>query len=125
MSVDTRVAPGQVRVEFVPLRLCPLQRQPRERAAAASLASFLRQVICGTELTGVQDGVPQAIPVEMCCPGWQESLAQLGKLVEPVIADQGPGPVNAAGARPPFPQAHPACFNVAPASAPSASGSWC
>jgi hypothetical protein len=30
-------------------------------------------------------GGPKAIPVEMCCLGWQESLAQLAKLVEPEI----------------------------------------
>lgn len=47
----------------------------------------LRQVMCGTELTIVQEGIPEAIPVEMCYLGWQESLAQLLKLVEPVIPD--------------------------------------
>jgi len=45
----------------------------------------LKQVSCGTELTVVQEGVPQAIPVEMCYLGWQESLAQLAHLVEPEI----------------------------------------
>ena len=45
----------------------------------------LRQVSCGTELNIVQEGVPEAIPVEMCYLGWQESLAQLAKLVEPEI----------------------------------------
>jgi uncharacterized protein YndB with AHSA1/START domain len=47
----------------------------------------LRQVICGTELNIVQEGVPEVIPVEMCYLGWQESLEQLAKLVEPVIPD--------------------------------------
>jgi uncharacterized protein YndB with AHSA1/START domain len=47
----------------------------------------LRQVTCGTELTVVQEGIPEAIPVEMCYLGWQESLAQLLKLVEPAIPD--------------------------------------
>jgi uncharacterized protein YndB with AHSA1/START domain len=47
----------------------------------------LRQVSCGTELTIVQEGVPEVIPVEMCYLGWQESLAQLAKLVEPEIPD--------------------------------------
>ena len=47
----------------------------------------LRQVSCGTELNIVQEGIPAAIPVEMCYLGWQESLAQLAKLVEPVIPD--------------------------------------
>lgn len=47
----------------------------------------LRQVTCGTELTVVQEGIPEVIPVEMCYLGWQESLAQLLTLVEPVIPD--------------------------------------
>jgi uncharacterized protein YndB with AHSA1/START domain len=45
----------------------------------------LRAVACGTELDIVQEGVPEAIPVEMCYLGWQESLAQLAQLVEPEI----------------------------------------
>ena len=45
----------------------------------------LRQVSCGTELIVVQEGVPEAIPLEMCYLGWQESLAQLATLVEPEI----------------------------------------
>jgi uncharacterized protein YndB with AHSA1/START domain len=46
----------------------------------------LRKVLCGTEIHVVQDGVPEAIPVEMCYLGWQESLEQLAKLVEPEIS---------------------------------------
>jgi len=45
----------------------------------------LKPVVCGTELNVVQEGIPAAIPVEMCYLGWQESLAQLAKLVEPNI----------------------------------------
>ena len=45
----------------------------------------LRQVSCGTELSIVQEGLPEAIPVEMCYLGWQESLEQLARLVEPEI----------------------------------------
>lgn len=45
----------------------------------------LRQVSCGTELDIVQEGVPEVIPVEMCYLGWQESLTQLARLVEPEI----------------------------------------
>jgi uncharacterized protein YndB with AHSA1/START domain len=48
---------------------------------------LLRQVSCGTEVNITQTGIPDAIPVEMCYLGWQESLAQLAKLVEPVIPD--------------------------------------
>ena len=47
----------------------------------------LRPVLCGTELTVVQEGIPEMIPVEMCYLGWQESLTQLLTLVEPVIPD--------------------------------------
>jgi uncharacterized protein YndB with AHSA1/START domain len=46
----------------------------------------LKKVSCGTELNIVQEGLPEAIPVEMCYLGWQESLPQLANLVEPEIA---------------------------------------
>ena len=45
----------------------------------------LKPVSCGTELEVVQQGIPEAIPLEMCYLGWQESLAQLANLVEPEI----------------------------------------
>ena len=45
----------------------------------------LKQVLCGTEINIVQEGIPSAIPTEMCYLGWQESLAQLANLVEPDI----------------------------------------
>ena len=45
----------------------------------------LKAVSCGTELNVVQEGIPAAIPAEMCYLGWQESLAQLATLVEPEI----------------------------------------
>jgi uncharacterized protein YndB with AHSA1/START domain len=45
----------------------------------------LKPVICGTELLVVQEGIPEAIPLEMCYLGWQESLMQLATLVEPEI----------------------------------------
>jgi uncharacterized protein YndB with AHSA1/START domain len=47
----------------------------------------LRPVSCGTELDIVQEGIPEAIPVEMCYLGWQESLEQLARLVEPEIPE--------------------------------------
>ena len=47
----------------------------------------LKKVSCGTELNVVQEGVPSVIPAEACYLGWQESLAQLAKLVEPEIPD--------------------------------------
>lgn len=42
----------------------------------------LKQVSAGTELTIVQEGVPEVIPQEACYLGWQESLVLLAKLVE-------------------------------------------
>jgi len=47
----------------------------------------LKSVSCGTELNIVQEGIPDAIPAEACYLGWQESLDQLAKLVEPEIPD--------------------------------------
>lgn len=47
----------------------------------------LQAVSCGTELSIVQEGIPAVIPTEMCYLGWQESLEQLAKLVEPNIPD--------------------------------------
>lgn len=48
----------------------------------------LKPVVCGTELTIVQEGLPDVIPVEMCYLGWQESLEQLARLVNPEIPAQ-------------------------------------
>ena len=42
-------------------------------------------VSCGTDLSVVQEGIPEVIPLEMCYLGWQESLAQFATLVEPDI----------------------------------------
>jgi len=47
----------------------------------------LRPVSCGTELSVVQEGIPDMIPLEACYLGWQESLTLLAKLVEAEIRD--------------------------------------
>src|SRR5262245_37462117 len=47
----------------------------------------LREVLCGTDLSIVQEGLPAMIPVEFCYAGWQESLALLAHVVEPEIPD--------------------------------------
>jgi uncharacterized protein YndB with AHSA1/START domain len=47
----------------------------------------LRKTVAGTEVKITQDGIPEAIPAEMCYLGWQESLDKLTKLVEPEIPD--------------------------------------
>ncbi len=46
-----------------------------------------RKVLCGTELTILQEGLPEAIPTEFCYQGWQESLHLLAYVVEPEIPD--------------------------------------
>ena len=45
----------------------------------------LEAVTCGTELNIEQAGIPDLIPVEMCYLGWQDSLRNLARLVEPEI----------------------------------------
>jgi len=40
-----------------------------------------------TDLKIVQDGIPDAIPAELCYLGWQDSLDKLMRLVEPEIKD--------------------------------------
>ena len=47
----------------------------------------LKKVSVGTEIKVLQEGIPDAIPLEMCYLGWQESLEKLIKLVEPEIPD--------------------------------------
>ncbi|WP_027059712.1 SRPBCC family protein [Mesorhizobium loti] len=46
---------------------------------------ILKKVLVGTEIDITQAGIPDAIPVEACYLGWQESLRNLAKLVEPEI----------------------------------------
>lgn len=46
---------------------------------------ILKKVLCGTDISITQAGVPAVIPAEMCYLGWQESLEQLARLVEPEI----------------------------------------
>jgi len=47
----------------------------------------LKSVSVGTEMTIVQEGIPEVIPPEACYLGWQESLILLAKLVEAEIPD--------------------------------------
>lgn len=46
---------------------------------------ILKKVSLGTEINIVQDGLPDVIPLEACYLGWQQSLQNLTKLVEPEI----------------------------------------
>ena len=45
----------------------------------------LKKVSVGTEVHIVQEGLPDVIPVEACYLGWQDSLRNLARLVEPEI----------------------------------------
>lgn len=47
----------------------------------------LKKVFCGTELSIVQEGLPDAIPLEGCYLGWQESLALMAQLVEAEVTN--------------------------------------
>lgn len=48
----------------------------------------IKEVSVGVELNIVQEGIPEAIPVEACYQGWQESLQLLAQLVEPEIPNE-------------------------------------
>jgi uncharacterized protein YndB with AHSA1/START domain len=45
----------------------------------------LKRGVMGTEMDVVQEGIPDVIPADACYLGWQESLLQLARLVEPEI----------------------------------------
>ena len=47
----------------------------------------LKKALVGTEVSIVQEGLPDVIPPDACMLGWQESLALLTKLVEAEIPD--------------------------------------
>jgi uncharacterized protein YndB with AHSA1/START domain len=46
-----------------------------------------KKVSVGTEISIVQEGIPDMIPTEACYLGWQESLTLLAKLVEAEIPE--------------------------------------
>jgi uncharacterized protein YndB with AHSA1/START domain len=56
-------------------------------AGEMTVSVSLRSVSVGTEVSIVQEGIPDAIPAEACYLGWQESLSLLANLVEPTIPD--------------------------------------
>jgi uncharacterized protein YndB with AHSA1/START domain len=47
----------------------------------------LKKAVVGTDVSIVQDGIPDATPVEACYLGWQQSLENLARLVGPNIPD--------------------------------------
>ena len=50
-----------------------------------TVSVVLRSVSVGTDISITQAGIPDLIPAEACYLGWQESLRNLAKLVEPEI----------------------------------------
>jgi uncharacterized protein YndB with AHSA1/START domain len=64
------------------------QFENSEWAGVMTTTVQLRPVTGGTELRIVQEGIPDAIPTDLCYIGWQESLEKLARLVEPEIADE-------------------------------------
>jgi uncharacterized protein YndB with AHSA1/START domain len=78
-------------VELVPNeRIRHTDRFEDENLPGEMIVSIdLKTLVCGTDISIVQEGIPSVIPVEMCYLGWQESLYQLARLVEPDIPDNG------------------------------------
>jgi uncharacterized protein YndB with AHSA1/START domain len=73
-------------VPFAKIRYTDRFEDPQLPGEMQTTVTF-KEVSCGTELRVVQEGLPEAIPLEMCYLGWQESLAQLANLVEPEIRE--------------------------------------
>jgi len=62
-----------------------VDQAPPALIADSAAGRTLKRVSVGTEVTIVQEGLPDVIPVEACYLGWQESLRNLARLVEPDI----------------------------------------
>jgi uncharacterized protein YndB with AHSA1/START domain len=78
---------GGTYLELVPnerIRITDLFDDPNLPGEMITTVS-IRKVMCGTELEIVQEGIPEAIPLEGCYLGWQESLVLLAQLVEAEI----------------------------------------
>lgn len=50
---------------------------------------WMKKTMAGTELRILQEGIPDAIPIEFCYLGWQDSLDKLTRMTEPEIPDAG------------------------------------
>ena len=76
-------------VEIVPNRLLKYTDQFDDPNLPGEMITTieLKEVVCGSALFITQEGIPEAIPTEMCYLGWQESLEKLKHLVEPNIPD--------------------------------------
>ena len=72
-------------VELVPNQTVRYTDKLDDLPGEMQVTVTLKPVSVGTEVNIVQDGVPDMIPLEACYLGWQESLRNLAKLVEPEI----------------------------------------
>jgi len=75
-------------LELVPdrkLRYTDKFEDPALSAADIEVTVELKAVPAGTELHIVQSGLPEMIPLDGCYLGWQQSLNNLARLVEPEI----------------------------------------
>ncbi|RJF92243.1 SRPBCC family protein [Noviherbaspirillum saxi] len=71
-------------LELVPgerIRYTAMFEDPNLPGTMQTTVSLLK-VSCGTEMSVVQEGIPEVIPADSCYLGWQESLTLLIKLVE-------------------------------------------
>ncbi len=57
-------------------------------AGKMTTSVWLKNTTVGTDLKIIQEGIPEAIPIDGCYLGWQDSLEKLIKLVEPDIPDE-------------------------------------
>jgi uncharacterized protein YndB with AHSA1/START domain len=86
-TTGTAISFGGEYLELVPnerLRYTDIFDDPN-LPGVMTVTVTLKKVSVGTELTAVQEGVPDVIPLEACYLGWQESLRNLARLVEPEI----------------------------------------
>ena len=86
-TTGTTISFGGEYLELVPherLRYTDIFDDPN-LPGVMTVTVTLKKVSVGTELTVVQEGVPDVIPLEACYLGWQESLRNLARLVEPEI----------------------------------------
>jgi uncharacterized protein YndB with AHSA1/START domain len=86
-STGTHTAFGGEYLELVPnerLRYTDVFDDPN-LPGVMTVTVTLKKVSVGTEITALQEGIPEAIPLEACYLGWQESLLNLARLVEPEI----------------------------------------
>ena len=72
-------------VQLVPTNVALHRHIRRSNLATIQVTVVLKKVSVGTEIDIEQEGVPDVIPPEACDLGWQESLRNLARLVEPEI----------------------------------------